>query len=136
MMRYPWRQRREGRCARSPSTTPRGEPVELDYVNPETGDACLPTMGFTAMMLRPGETRAAAAALDLAPCITSSRAPANRPSTARRFAWKRGDTFSAPVFALIEHGADKAPAFLIRVHDTPLQQKLDLLRRARAGLRN
>ena len=35
--------------------TPRGKPVELDYVNPETGDACLPTMGFTAMMLRPGE---------------------------------------------------------------------------------
>ena len=28
------------------------------------------------------------------------------------------------VFALIEHAADERAAFLIRVHDTPLQQKL------------
>jgi gentisate 1,2-dioxygenase len=42
------------------------------------------------------------------------------------FTWKEGDTFSAPVFALIEHNATgKQPAFLIRVHDTPLQQKLN-----------
>ena len=36
-----------------------------------------------------------------------------------------GDTFSAPCFSLIEHAAAKEPAFLIRVHDTPLQQKLN-----------
>ena len=83
MMRYPWANAEKGLRALA-EHTPRGEPVELDYVNPETGDACLPTMGFTAMMLRAGREREAAAALDLARCITSSKAPASRPSTARR----------------------------------------------------
>ena len=41
------------------------------------------------------------------------------------FSWKQGDTFSAPCFSLIEHTAGKEPAFLIRVHDTPLQEKLN-----------
>ena len=104
--------------------TPRGEAVELDYVNPETGDACLPTMGFTAMMLRAGET-VKPPLRSTWPCTTWSRAPADRRVNGETFDWKRGDTFSAPVFALIEHAADKEPAFLIRVHDTPLQQKLN-----------
>ena len=64
MMRYPWVNAVKGLRALA-EHTPRGEPVELDYVNPETGDACLPTMGFTAMMLRAGREREAAAALDL-----------------------------------------------------------------------
>src|SRR5690349_12995771 len=104
--------------------TPRGEAVEMDYVNPETGDACLPTMGFTAMMLRPGES--------VRPPLRSTSAVHHVVEGAgtsvingETFAWKRGDTFSAPVFALIEHSAPKEPAFLIRVHDTPLQQKLN-----------
>jgi gentisate 1,2-dioxygenase len=41
------------------------------------------------------------------------------------FTWKQGDTFSAPVFARLEHQASGTePAFLIRVHDAPLQHKL------------
>src|SRR3954454_21059414 len=51
MMRYPWANAVQGLRALA-EHTPRSEAVELDYVNPETGDACLPTMGFTAMMLR------------------------------------------------------------------------------------
>jgi len=41
------------------------------------------------------------------------------------FAWKSGDTFSAPVFAKVEHEAGSGDAFLIRIHDGPLQQKLN-----------
>jgi gentisate 1,2-dioxygenase len=82
-------------------------------------------MGFTAMMLRPGET--------VAPPLRSTSAVHHVVAGAGQstvngetFAWKRGDTFSAPVFALIEHGVTgKDPAFLIRVHDTPLQEKLN-----------
>jgi gentisate 1,2-dioxygenase len=123
MMRYPWANAVKGLRALA-EQTPRGEPVELDYINPETGDACLPTMGFTAMMLRPGET--------VAPPLRSTSAvhhvvEGSGQSTVNgeTFRWKRGDTFSAPVFALIEHSVGKEPAFLIRVHDTPLQQKLN-----------
>jgi gentisate 1,2-dioxygenase len=41
-----------------------------------------------------------------------------------RFAWHVADTFSAPVFADIEHETSAEPAFLVRIHDAPLQQKL------------
>src|SRR6185436_10953874 len=101
MMRYPWANAVEGLRALA-EHTPRGEPVELDYVNPETGDACLPTMGFTAMMLRPGET--------VKPPLRSISAvhhvvegSGKSIINGETFNWKRGDTFSAPCFALIEH---------------------------------
>src|SRR6266540_5041861 len=124
MMRYPWARAEHGLRALA-EQTPRGEPVELDYVNPETGDYCLPTMGFTAMMLRPGESvrpplRSASSvfhAID-----GTGRSTIN----GETFGWKRGDTFSAPCFAAIEHTqGGKEPAFLMRIHDTPLQQKLN-----------
>ena len=124
MMRYPWENAERGLRALA-EHTPRGEAVELDYVNPETGDACLPTMGFTAMLLRAGES--------VKPPLRSTSAvhhvvegTGQSTINGETFTWKRGDTFSAPVFALIEHtAAGKDPAFLIRVHDTPLQQKLN-----------
>jgi gentisate 1,2-dioxygenase len=81
-------------------------------------------MGFTAMMLRVGETQQ--------PPLRSTSAVHHVVEGAGRstingetFTWKRGDTFSAPCFAQVEHAAAKEPAFLIRVHDTPLQQKLN-----------
>src|SRR5204863_9855224 len=101
MMRDPWTNAVKGLRALA-EHTPRGEPVELDYVNPETGDACLPTMGFTAMMLRPGET--------VAPPLRSTSAvhhvvEGSGQSTVNgeAFSWKQGDTFSAPCFSLVEH---------------------------------
>ncbi len=124
MMRYPWVNAQQGLRALA-EPTPSGEPVELDFVNPETGAACLPTMGFTAMMLRPGET--------VKPPLRSTSAVHHVVEGAGRstingetFDWKRGDTFSAPVFVCTEHAAvGKDPAFLIRVHETPLQEKLN-----------
>jgi gentisate 1,2-dioxygenase len=121
--RYPWT-RTEKSLRALAEHTPRGEPVEIDYVNPETGDACLPTMGFTAVMLRTGETAR--------PPLRSSSAVFHVVKGAGRsgingesFGWKQGDTFSAPVFARVEHQAQGSdPAFLIRVHDGPLQHKL------------
>jgi gentisate 1,2-dioxygenase len=122
MMRYPWD--RTQAALRRLSEHNGGEAVELDYVNPETGQSCLPTMGFTAMMLRPGETRR--------PPLRSSSAVfhvvSGRGSTTINgvtHTWGPKDTFSAPVFAAIEHKAAKdEPAFLVRIHDAPLQEKL------------
>ena len=81
-------------------------------------------MGFTAMLLRPGES--------VRPPLRSTSADHHVVEGAGQscvngetFAWKAGDTFSAPRVALIEHAAGKEPAFLIRVQDTPLQQKLN-----------
>ena len=123
LLRFPWRHT-DAALRRLAEHSPHGEPVELDYVNPETGDSCLPTLGFTAMLLRPGETarpplRSASGVFHV--IDGEGRSVVNGES----FAWRRGDTFSAPVFARIEHRAEgDAPAYLIRIHDAPLQQKL------------
>jgi gentisate 1,2-dioxygenase len=120
MMRYPWA--RVEAALREMARYGGAEAVELDYVNPETGEPVLPTLGFTALMIRPGET--------VAPPLRSSSAVfhAIRGSGVTRVdgkehRWGPKDTFSAPVFSRIEHRAEDE-AFLIRVHDGPLQEKL------------
>jgi len=122
MMRFPW-ERTEAALRRLAEHSG-SEAVELDYINPETGQSCLPTMGFTAMMLRPSET--------LRPPLRSSSAVyhviSGRGTTTVNgvaHAWGPKDTFSAPVFAPVEHKVSSGePAFLVRIHDTPLQEKL------------
>jgi gentisate 1,2-dioxygenase len=121
LLRFPWRNAKAALEALG-EHTPRGELVELDYINPETGDSCLPTMGFTATMLRGGEgarlpIRSSSAVFHVIEGSGSSRV------NGETFTWRRADTFSAPVFARIEHAAEEK-AFLIRIHDAPLQQKL------------
>ena len=122
MMRFPWA--RTEAALRRLAEHNGGEAAELDYINPETGQSCLPTMGFTAMMLRPGENgrpplRSASAVFH----VVSGRGASTINGVTH--AWGPKDTFSAPVFARIEHAvAGDAPAFLVRIHDAPLQEKL------------
>jgi gentisate 1,2-dioxygenase len=122
MMRYQWA--RTEAALRRLAEHYGDEAVELDYVNPETGQGCLPTLGFTAMMLRPGEAarpplRSASAVFH----VVSGQGVST--VNGQRHEWKAKDTFSAPVFAEIEHrAAGAAPAFLVRIHDAPLQEKL------------
>ena len=121
LLRYPWD--RTEAALRQLAAHNGGEAVELDYVNPETGQSCLPTMGFTAMMLRPGkpdrpQLRSSSAVFHVVAGKGTSVINGNRHS------WGPKDTFSAPVFAAIEHEAKGEPAFLVRIHDAPLQEKL------------
>jgi gentisate 1,2-dioxygenase len=121
MLRYPWD--RTEAALRRLATHGGREAVELDYVNPETGQSCLPTLGFTAMMLRPGETvrpplRSSSAVFHVVEGRGASQI------NGQRVEWTAKDTFSAPVFAAIEHEAGDEPAFLVRIHDAPLQEKL------------
>lgn len=121
MMRFPWD--RTEAALREMAKYTEGA-VELDYVNPETGQDVLPTMGFTAMMLRPGET--------LRPPLSSESAvfhviggTGTSVIDGASFDWAERDTFTAPVFAEIDHtNTGDEPAFLVRVHDRPLQEKL------------
>jgi gentisate 1,2-dioxygenase len=120
MMRYPWA-RTEAALRKLAEHTDGA--VELDYVNPETGQAVLPTLGFTAMLLRPGETlkppkRSASAVYHVI------RGTGTTTINGVRHTWTAKDSFSAPVFAAIEHEASGQPAFLIRIHDAPLQERL------------
>ncbi|MFN4283446.1 MAG: cupin domain-containing protein [Alphaproteobacteria bacterium] len=123
LMRYPWVRTRAALDRLAAQAAP-GEAVELAYVNPETGESCLPTLGFTAMLLRPGETaqpplRSASAVFH---CVEGEGVST---VNGERFAWKAGDTFSTPVFAQLTHAAGgAAPARMIRIDDAPLQKKL------------
>ncbi|WP_343116056.1 cupin domain-containing protein [Ostreiculturibacter nitratireducens] len=120
MMRYPWV--RTEAALREMAKWGGEDPVEADFVNPETGEDVLPIMGFTAMMLREGET--------LRPPLVSSasvfhvvKGHGTSRINGETIAWGPKDTFSAPCFAEIDHHAGEE-AFLMRVHDRPLQEKL------------
>lgn len=97
-------------------------PAEVDYVNPETGADVLPVLGFTAMMLQAGQA-------DRPPLRSMSQAfhvvrgRGRSVIDGRVIDWSAKDTFTAPPFAAIDHQADEE-AFLIRIHDRPLQDKL------------
>jgi gentisate 1,2-dioxygenase len=121
MMRFPWA--RTEAALRTCIEHTDGGLAELDYINPETGASCLPTMGFTAMMLRKGG--------GVKPVRKSSSGVFHVISgtgysiiNGKRHDWKAKDVISAPVFAAIEHHAEGDDAFLIRIHDAPLQEKL------------
>lgn len=118
MMRYPWTAAERALRAMAEH----GELPELDYINPETGTDVLPTLGFTAMMLRAGET--------VTPPLRSSstafhviKGRGRSEIDGKIFDWGPKDTFTAPVFADLMHTAQE-DSFLIRIHDRPLQDRL------------
>ena len=120
MMRFPWA--RTEQALREMAKCAGDAPVEMDYVNPETGGDILPIMGFTAIMLRKGEK--------LSPDLTSAsavfhviRGKGRSTVNGAEVSWRAKDTFSAPVFAAIDHVAEEE-SFLIRIHDRPMQEKL------------
>ena len=122
MMRYPWGRTEAAliRLAEHSGT----EAAELDYINPETGENCLATMGFTAMMLRRGQAHRP----PLRSCSSVFHVVAGRGVSivnGQKFSWGPKDTFSASVFAEVEHQASSADAFIVRIHDAPLQERLD-----------
>jgi gentisate 1,2-dioxygenase len=120
MMRFPWS--RTEAALRELAKYQSDSIAEVDFVNPETGEDVLPTMGFTAMYLPQG----------------ASEQPPKRSSSAifhvvkgsgasmvdgEEISWSAKDTFSVPVFATLTHRAEEE-SFLMRVHDKPLQEKL------------
>lgn len=120
MMRYPWG--RTEQALKQMAAFGSGDIAELDYVNPETGADVLPTMGFTAMMLPAGKDHRP----PLRSCSSAFHVVRGSGRTlidGQTIEWSAKDTFTAPVFAPIEHHAD-TESFLVRIHDRPLQDKL------------
>ena len=120
MMRYPWA--RTEAALRAMVAHGGATIAELDYVNPETGADVLPTMGFTAMMIPAGETDSPARRS----CSSAFHVVKGRGRSdidGQTIEWGPKDTFTAPVFARMSHTATE-DAFLVRIHDRPLQEKL------------
>ena len=124
LLRYPWKEVREALQALA-AVTPTGEMVHLAYVNPETGAECLPVLGFSAIMLRPGETarpqrRSASAVLHVIEGEVEVQVDGVTLLAGAR------DTLAVPTHAsvAIANRSAKAPAFLFQVDDAPMQRKL------------
>jgi gentisate 1,2-dioxygenase len=124
LLRYEWRRTREALIALGASAG-RDGPVEVAYVNPETGTDALNTIAFSALMLRPGETqllkRISAARVFH---VIEGAGEARIGDEDVRF--EPADTFCAPGFAptRIANGSGRDPLFLIVADESPVHRKL------------
>lgn len=124
LLRFPWRDVKatlEGLA----HSTPRNERVHVAYVNPETGAPCLPTLGFSALLVRPGEEatlpkRSASAVLH----VVEGRGTAAIDGTHHDF--DEADTMAVPTHAdvRIVNASSRHPLALFVVDDAPLQRAL------------
>jgi gentisate 1,2-dioxygenase len=132
LLRWPWAEVRASLEALA-GDTEFGTPVHIGYVNPETGEECLPTLGFSALMLRPGEELSlprdsASAVFHI---VTGSvYADVNGTSLTA----EEADVFAAPVHARVRlaNRSVTKPAFLFRIDDAPLQRRIGIYERLAA----
>jgi gentisate 1,2-dioxygenase len=124
LLRYEWRRTRDALKALAGSSKP-GAPVQVAYVNPETGGDCLNTLAFAALLLRPGEEIAL-------PRVSAARVfhavegggEAQMNDTA--IAFEHADTFCAPGLATVRlaNRSSRAPLYLVSADESPLHRKL------------
>ncbi len=128
MLRYPWAEVRRALVEMS-RHRPKDETVRLAYVNPETGAPCLPILGFSAELIRPGQ--------ETAPRRCSSSAVfhvaegrGESEINGQVFDWRESDSIAIPGHARVTHRAapGKNPAFLFHIDDAPLQRAMGIYR--------
>jgi gentisate 1,2-dioxygenase len=103
--------------------------IVLEYVNPETGDAAMPTMSFFAQLLRPGErTLAHRHTAGTVYCVVEGAGFTQVEDT--RLAWTRNDVVVVPGWMWHEHVnlSDREDALLYSVTDAASLRKLGLYR--------
>jgi len=126
MLRYPWADVRKALVTLA-ATQPEIEAVQVAYVNPESGADCLNILGFSALMLRPGE-RLALPARSSAMIFHAIEGAAEITVEGATFALAEADTSCVPGYGPIglrNLSADR-PAFIFMADDAPLQKKLGL----------
>lgn len=124
MLRYPWKQAKQLLIDLAETQT--DGPVQLSYVNPETGEDCQKIIGYSALMLRSGEkielpSRSAAAVFHVI------EGQATISIDGKNAQLDKADTACAPCFAHIDliNNSDQ-PCFLFIADETPIQKKLGL----------
>jgi gentisate 1,2-dioxygenase len=124
LMRYDWRRTREALNALA-ATAGREAPVEVAYVNPETGGDALNTIAFSALMLRPGEAHTLRR---MSPArvfhVVEGAGQADIDGTGVSFA--TADTFCAPGRASVRlaNGSSREALYLISADESPIHRKL------------
>ncbi len=121
-IRFPWADVRAQRGALA-TVTDKADALQLAYVNPETGESCLPTLGFSAQQLRAGQ--------DLSPRKRSASSvihviegQGESIIDGVTLKWSEGDTLAIPTHAVVTHRATGQDAYLFHVDDAPMQRAL------------
>ncbi|GGO79945.1 gentisate 1,2-dioxygenase [Marinobacterium nitratireducens] len=126
MLRYPWTRTRK--CLIEMAEHYREELLRIDYVNPETGASLFPSIGFGAIMLRPGET--VVLPKRTTACVFHAVEGSGRMGVdgGEPLAWNAKDTLSAPGYTdiVFSNDSEDAPAFLITADEAPLHRYLGI----------
>jgi gentisate 1,2-dioxygenase len=123
LIRFPWSEVSQSLRDLASAAGPR-EPVHLAYVNPETGEECLPILGFSAQMLRPGE-EVAPPRRSCSSVLHVIEGQGESEIDGQTFRWSEADTLAVPTHAVVRHRASGSkPAFIFHVDDAPLHRKL------------
>jgi len=126
LLRFPWKDVKAA-LRQLAGVTPKDDVVQLAYVNPETGRECLPTLGFSAIELRPGEEarlpkRSASAVVH----VVEGAGTALVDGVSHSFS--ETDTFAVPTHSTLRlaNASRRTSAYLFMVDDAPLQRKLSI----------
>jgi gentisate 1,2-dioxygenase len=106
--------------------------VIIEFCDPTTGGPVMPTLSYTAQLLRPGEhTRAHRHTANAIYCVVEGSGYTQIGDT--RLDWTRNDAFCAPAWMWHEHvnTSPTGDAVLYSVTDTPTLKKLGLYREER-----
>lgn len=124
LLRYPWARTRDALLALAQSDAK--SPVQLRYINPENGAPIFPSLGFSALMLRPAERltlpkRTSAVAFHAISGEGSFEVAGQTPLT-----WQDKDTMIAPGYeeVVLTNASRTEPAFLFCADDAPLHEHL------------
>jgi gentisate 1,2-dioxygenase len=124
LLRFPWCDVRAALLSLSRGL-PREAAVQLAYVNPLTGAECLPTLGCSALLIRPGEQRRlpqrSASAV-----VHAIEGEFDATVDGDSFRCAERDILAVPTHAQcsIANRSATLPAFLFMVDDAPLQRKM------------
>lgn len=124
MLRYAWRDTKAALMALAQST-PLSDPVQVTYVNPETGEDAENILGFFALMLRPGQT------LNL-PARSPAQVFHQIEGSVTLWASElqlhlcEADTCAIPGYtaAVLQNISKETPAFVFIADESPLHRKL------------
>lgn len=126
LLRWPWAEVREALLALATDTAA-GQPVQLAYVHPESGAECLPTLGFSALLLRPGEELALPRhSASMVFSVVEGEVTAEVNGVAMHAS--QADTVAAQTHAVVKlaNRSARQHAAVFQVDDAPLQRKLQM----------
>jgi gentisate 1,2-dioxygenase len=126
MLRYAWTDVRAALQTLA-RTQPEMEAVQVAYINPETGADCQKILGFSALMLRPGETLALPVRSS-ATVFHVIEGAAGVTTAEHALQLQEADTCCVPGYTatLLRNHSSATPAFVFMADDAPLQKKLGL----------